>query len=169
VAEGERPKEATAAIGLIVAAGIVEIVLGVYFLLYGGNLLGGLLFLLLGVAYALGGRALLAGESWGWGAGVFAGAFYVLFGLLLLPLAAVTMVLAIVVIVLLFRVREYYGMVRYDPDEEERQKQDLRAQRTANPEDVHCPKCGGTSLWIAPDGSAYCESCRTGTISMRRA
>lgn len=169
VGEGERPKVATVAILLMVATGFAGIALGVYFAGWGGNLFAGLLLFFLGIAYAYGGRGLYQGESWGWGAGVFAGAFYVLLGIFLLPLAAVTLVPAVVVIVLLFRVREYYGMVRYDEDAEVQKRDDLRAERTANPNVVHCPRCGSTSLWIAPDGSAYCENCKTGIISVKPA
>ncbi len=161
-----RPQIATVAIYGMIAGGALGIGLGVYLLVWGGNLLAGLLYLLLGFAYAYGGRGLINGESWGWGAGVFAGIFFVLFGLVLLPLGAVTLVPAVVVMVLLFRVREYYGMVRYDPDEEETRKDELRALRTANPGGVRCPHCGAVSLWIARDGSAFCESCKTGTISL---
>jgi hypothetical protein len=163
-----RPREAILAIWLMIAGGAVSIALSVYWMLWGGNALGGFLVLLLGIAYMYGGRALRAGESWGWGAGVFAGVFYVFFGLFMLPLAAILIVLAIVVMFLLYRVRDYFGMVRYDPEEEERRKKELETQRTSNPEGLHCPRCGSTRLWVAPDGSAFCQECRTGTISLRR-
>ena len=170
MAEGERPLAATAAIFLMIGAGAFGLALGAYhFLLGGGNPLGGFLFLIVGIAYAYGGRALHKGESWGWGAGVFAGAFYFLLGIFLLPWAAVGMALAAVVIVLLLLAREYYGMVRFDPKEEERRKTETKAQRMSNPEGLHCPHCGSVALWVAPDGSAFCDTCKTGTISIRPA
>ena len=170
MAEGERPLAATAAIFLMIGAGAFGLALGAYHLLLGGgNPLGGFLFLIVGIAYAYGGRALHKGEGWGWGAGVFAGAFYFLLGIFLLPWAAVGMALAAVVIVLLLLAREYYGMVRFDPKEEERRKTETKAQRMSNPEGLHCPHCGSVALWVAPDGSAFCDTCKTGTISIRPA
>jgi hypothetical protein len=166
-AKGGRPAIATAAIDVMIVGGFLGLGLGVYLMIWGGNLLAGFLFLLLGFAYAYGGRGLLVGESWGWGAGVFAGLFLILFGLLILPLGLLTLVPAAIVIVLLLRVREYYGMIRFDPDEEERKKDELRAARTANPEALHCPHCGATTLWIAADSSAFCDTCKTGTISIK--
>jgi len=163
-----RPREATVAIYLMLATGAIALALSLYWMFWGNNILGGTIVLLLGIAYVYGGRALHKGESWGWGAGVFAGIFVLLFGLFLLPYAAVLIVLAIVVIVLLFRAREYFGMVRYDRDEEERAKKDLESQRTSNPEGLLCPRCGSTRLWVAPDGSAFCLNCRAGTISLKR-
>ena len=162
-----RPTAATAAIGLMLVAGGVDLGLGVYWALWGGNALGGLFFLFVGIAYLYGGRGLYAGESWGWGAGIMAGAFAILFGVPLLPFGAIPSVLAVVVIVPLVLVREYYGMVRYRPKEEERQKEERHAERTRNPEGLHCPHCGSTRLWIAADGSAYCDNCKTGTIALR--
>jgi hypothetical protein len=92
--------------------------------------------------------------------------FVVPLGLFLLPYSAVLIVLAILVDVLLFRVREYYGMVRYDREGEERAKKELATERTSNPEGLHCPRCGSTRLWVAPDHSAFCQNCRAGTISL---
>jgi len=163
-----RPMEATVAIYLMLVTGAIALALSVYWMVWGNNLLGGILVLLLGIAYLYGGRALRDGESWGWGAGVFAGVFYVFFGLFMLPLAAILIVLAVVVMFLLYRVRDYFGMVRSDPEEEDRRKKELETQRTLNPEGLHCPRCGSTRLWVAPDGSAFCQECRTGTISLRR-
>ena len=90
-----------------------------------------------------------------------------LFGVLLLPFGAIPVALAVVVIVPLVLVRTYYGMVRYRPEEEERKKEEVHAERTRNPEGLHCPHCGSTKLWIAADGSAYCDNCKTGTIALR--
>lgn len=163
-----RPREATVAILLMLATAVIALVLSVYWMFLGSNPLGGLIIILLAVAYLSGGRALNAGESWGWGAGVFAGIFYVLFGFLLLPFGGILIGLAIVVIVLLYRVREYFGMVRYDADEEGLKKKSFEAERTSNPEGLHCPHCGSTRLWVAPDGSAFCQNCRAGTISLKR-
>jgi hypothetical protein len=163
-----RPLEATVAIYLMLATGAIALALSLYWMFWGNNILGGTIILLLGIAYVYGGRALRKGESWGWGAGVFAGIFVLLFGLFLLPYAAVLIVLAIVVIVLLFRVREYFGMVRFDREGEERAKQELESHRTSNPEGLHCPRCGSTRLWVASDSSAFCLNCRTGTISLKR-
>lgn len=162
-----RPTLATAAVYLMFVTGLAGIALGLYFTVAQGGLLAGILFVVLGGAYALGGRALHRGDSWGWGAGMIAGAFFVLLGILLLPLAAITLALAVITVVLLYRVREFYGMVRFDAEAEERTKAALRAERTANPEGLHCPHCGGTALWIAPDGSAWCEACKTGIISVK--
>ena len=164
-----RPTLATAAIFLMTGTGFLSLGLGVYFMIFGGSLLGGIIFLALGAGYASGGRALYKGESWGWGAGVFAGAFYFVFGFFLLPWAAIAMALAAVVIVLLIVVRGHFGVVRYDAAAEELKKTQLKEQRTRNPEGLHCPHCGNVSLWVAPDGSAYCDSCKTGTISIRPA
>lgn len=163
-----RPREATVAIYLMLVTGAIALALSVYWMAWGGNLLGGILVLFLGIAYLYGGRALRDGESWGWGAGVFAGIFFALFGIFLLPFGAILVVLAVVVMVLLFRVRSYFGMVRYDPGEDDKKKQELETLRTSNPEALHCPRCGSTRLWIAPDGSAFCLDCKTGTISLRR-
>jgi len=163
-----RPVEATAAIYLMLATGAIALALSMYWMFWGNSLLGGTIVLLLGIAYVYGARALHKGESWGWGAGVFAGAFVVLFGLFLLPYAALLIVLAIAIIVLLLRVRDYFGMVRPDPKEQERAKKELESQRTSNPEGLHCPHCGSTALWVAPDGSAFCQNCKAGTISLRR-
>lgn len=167
MAAGARPREATVAILLMLLAGAAGLALGLYFVIWGGNFFGGLLILALGATYVLGGRALRRGQSWGWGAGLFAGGVLLILGVFLLPLAAPTMALAVGVIVLLFRTREYYGMVRADPEEEDRRREELRAQRMANPERLHCPHCGSTQLWIAADGSAFCETCETGTISVK--
>jgi len=164
-----RPMLATVAIYLMLATGAIALALSLYWMFWGNNILGGTIVLLLGIAYVYGGRALRKGESWGWGAGVFAGIFVLLFGLFLLPYAAVLIVLAIVVIVLLFRVRDYFGMVRYDREGEERTKKELETTRTSNPEGLHCPHCGSARLWVAPDGSAFCQNCRAGTISLKRA
>ena len=162
-----RPSAATAAMAVMLAAGGADLGLGVYWIFWGGNALGGLFFLLIGAGYLYGSRGLHGGESWGWGAGIMAGAFSILFGVLLLPLGAIPVVLAVIAIVPLVLVREYYGMVRYDPKEEERQKEKRHTERTRNPEGLHCPHCGSTQLWIAADGSAYCGDCKTGTISLR--
>jgi len=176
--KGLRPVTASVAIAFMVGSGIGTIVLGVYFLIvlfapswgslfFGAGVLGVLLTWLLGFIYAYGGWALWKDQSWGWGAGVFGGALYLMLGWLISPiLFAAFMGIAIVVMVLLFQAREYYGMVRPDPEAEERARQELRAQRMANPDRFHCPRCGATSLWVAPDGSAYCESCRAGIISI---
>lgn len=167
MAEAGRPKEATVAILLMFAGGAAAIGLAVFFGTVRGDVLAALLFLILGVGYVFGGRGLQRGESWGWGAGVFAGALYVLFGAFLLPWAAVTMALAIGVVFLLLRVRAYYGMVRHDPEEDERKSVELRTARTGNRAGLHCPHCGSTLLWIATDGSAVCENCKIGTISIQ--
>ena len=166
---GERPAFATAAIYLMIASGLGTIGLAVYFLVVGTGGFGVLILFALGFVYAYGGRGLTKGESWGWGAGVFGGVLYLLLGYFIHIFVVVFMGLAIVVIALLYQSREYYGMVRFDPDEEDRRKKELRALRMANPRALHCPKCGSTSLWIAEDGSASCESCKTGIISIQRA
>ncbi|TLZ51230.1 MAG: cytochrome d ubiquinol oxidase subunit II [Methanobacteriota archaeon] len=164
-----RPAAATLGIALMIVTGLVDLGLGAYWLFWGANLLGGVLFLAIGAAYLYGGRALRGDESWGWGAGVFAGAFAIFLGFLLLPFGAAPIALAVVVIAILVSVREYYGMVRYDSAEEDQRKAELRAQRTANPSGLHCPRCGSTRLWIVADGSAFCENCKSGILSVRPA
>ncbi len=164
-----RPTLAAAAILLMLAAGAASAVLGLYSIAYAGNLLAAILLLLLAATYLLGGRGLWKDESWGWGAGMFGGVLAILFALVLPLLAVVVAVLGIAAMVLLFVVREDYGMVRFDPKEEERRKKELEAARTRNPEGLHCPHCGSTALWVAPDGSAWCTSCKRGVISIRPA
>ncbi len=165
-AKAARPPIATAAIGLMLAAGGVDLALGIYWILWGANAFAGFLFLLIGGAYAYGGRGLYADESWGWGAGVLGGVLAVLVGVLVLPLGAIPIGVAIAVIVPLVLVRDHYGMVRFNPDVEERRNEEVRAQRTQNPGGVHCPRCGSTQLWIAKDGSAFCENCKAGILSI---
>ena len=166
-APGERPKFATASVYLMVASGLGTIGLGVYFLFVGGAGFGVILLFALGFVYAYGGRGLMKDESWGWGAGVFGGFLYLLLGYFIHLYTVPFMGVAVVVIALLYLSREYYGMVRYDADEEEQRKVELRAARTANPQGVRCPKCGSAQLWISEDGSASCESCRAGIIALR--
>ncbi|MBI4416549.1 MAG: hypothetical protein HY557_06170 [Euryarchaeota archaeon] len=165
--DGERPRGATIGIAVMAAAGAAATLLGLYFVFWGDNAFGGFLVSALGGIYMLGARALHRGESWGWGAGVFAGAALVLFNLFLLPLGAAVVLLIAATLVLLFRVRAYYGMVRYHPEDDERRKKELEAQRTANPDGYTCPNCGSTRLWVAPDGSAYCTECKRGIIALK--
>ena len=165
----ERPREATLAVLLMAVTGAVGLGLGAYLIGWGGDLLGGTFLLTLGATYAYAARGLHRGESWGWGAGMFAGGFCFLFGIFLLPLTGILLALAAVVMVLLYRARVYYGMVRYDPAEDERKKAELESARTQNPDGIHCPHCGGTRLWISSDDSAFCLDCRIGIISIRRA
>lgn len=166
-ATGGRPKPAAVAVYLMVASGLGTIGLAVYFLVTGKSGFGAVLLIALGFVYAYGGRGLMKDESWGWGAGVFGGVLYLLLGYFIHLYVLPFMGIAVVVIALLFLSREYYGMVRFDPDEEDRRKQELRAARTANPQGVHCPKCGSAGLWISEDGSAWCESCKAGIIALR--
>lgn len=167
VQKGVRPMYATIAIFVMLASGLATVAIGVYFLVVGASVFGVLLVWLLGSIYALGGRALQRGETWGWGAGVFGGVLYWLFGPFLHPIMFAFIALAIVVVVFLFLSREYYGMVRPDPKADERTREQLQAERTANPRGLHCPRCGSTALWIASDGSAFCTACKVGTISLR--
>ena len=177
--KGLRPMPASIAIALMLGCGIGTIVVGFYFfavLLVPAwgisfvtvSLLDVLLTWMLGFIYTYGGWALRKDQSWGWGAGVFGGVLYLLLWWPIEPFVlSPFLALAVIVIALLFSVREYYGMVRPDPEEEERTRQRLRDERTANPARLHCPRCGSTDLWISPDGSAYCQSCRAGIISAR--
>ena len=166
-APGERPKLATVATYLMIAAGLGTIGLAVYVVIDRGSLFGVLILAVLGFVYAYGGRGLMKDESWGWGAGVFGGVLYLLLGYFIHLFVVPFMGIAVVVIVLLYLSRGYYGMVRFDPDAEERKKAELRASRTANPQGIHCPKCGSPQLWISEDGSAFCEACKTGTVALR--
>jgi len=167
VARGIRPISAEIAAFVMIAAGVATIVFGAWAAVSGSNLLGVLLTWALGLIYAYAGLRLRRDESWAWGAGVFGSILYVLLGWLLHWIMLVFTGVAIAVLVLLFDSRAYFGVVRPDPAEEKRARERLRAERTANPDRLHCPRCGSTSLWLAPDGSAYCDSCRAGTISIR--
>lgn len=163
---GQRPGAAAYAVVLMIAAGAIALGLSVYWMFWGGRVVGGVLNLVLGFAYLYGGRALYRGDSSGWGAGVFAGGLFILFGLFLLPFSAILIALAVAVIVLLYRARGYFGMVRHDPEEEERRKKAFETERTSNPTGFHCPRCGSNLLWVAPDNSAYCLACKAGTIAL---
>lgn len=153
----------------MLGTGVLTIGLAVYFIVTGGNVVGITIMIVLGAVYTYGGRGLYKDEAWGWGVGMFGGILFIVFGPLVNLMLVVPMAIAIVVMVLLFRVREHYGMVRTDPEEEARKREALRAERMENPEHHSCPHCGSDQLWIASDGSAYCENCRTGTISVKSA
>lgn len=165
--KGERPKFATVAIFLMIGSGLGTLVAGVALLYLGVNLIGALVAWMLGFVYAYGGRALYKDEAWGWGAGVFGGVLYLVFGLFLHVLLIPFMAIAVVVIVLLLPVRGHFGMVRVDPTEDMRKAGQLRSSRMANPDGLHCPRCGAITLWIAADGSAFCDTCKAGIISIR--
>lgn len=166
--EKARPVFATAALVVMAASGFAAMGLGIYYVVWGGNFFGGLVEFLLGFVYAYGARALQKGESWGWGAGVFGGVLFALFGLVLLPYAVVTMALGVVVLVLMVLARKHFGLIRIDPRAEERDRTALKALRTKNPRGLKCPHCGSTSLWLSPDGSAFCDACKKGILSIRR-
>lgn len=167
MAEPEPEGKSKLPVLLMAATGAALAVVAAYFLVWGGSLLGGIVFLFFVVPYATGARALHRGESWGWGAGVLTAVFVALVGAFLLPYAAVAIVPAVACAVVLYRTREAFGMVRSDPAAEARNREEFRQRRTANPEARTCLHCGATTLWIAPDGSAYCESCKVGTISVK--
>lgn len=160
--------EATYAVILMLVGGAVATSLAGYWIFGGISFLGGLFYGVLGVAYILGGRDLHRGRNSGWAVGMAAGALLILDGLFRLPWAAVPMVPAISVMILLYRSRAYFGIIRYDPEVDERAMRELEAARTSNPDGLHCPHCGSLRLWLALDGSAYCQDCRVGTMSLRR-
>src|SRR3989442_6982915 len=68
-AKAARPPTATAAIGLMLAAGGVDLALGLYWILWGANAFAGFLFLLIGGAYAYGRPGPYTDAALGLGAG----------------------------------------------------------------------------------------------------
>lgn len=167
MAEPASERKSKMPVVLMAATAAALVAVAAYFVMWGGGVVAGLVFLFMAVPYGTGARALHRGESWGWGAGVLTAVFVALVGAFLLPVSAIAIVPAIGCAAVLYRTREDYGMVRTDPEAEARRREEFRRDRTANPEGQACPHCGATSLWIAPDGSAYCESCKVGSISVR--
>ena len=160
------PMSATAAMLLMTGIGLATFGLMVWAILGGFSGVGILLLLLLAILYIAGAWGLHKGDGWGWGAGVFGSVLFWIVGPWLSLFTLLFAGFSVVVFILLLLSREHYGMVRYDPELDAQAKAALRAARTQNPAGRYCPHCGSPQLWIASDGSAYCENCRTGTISL---
>ncbi|GEM_PF-6002675 len=103
-----------------------------------------------------------------WGTAMILDVFAFLLALLTWDLIVIAALLASFVVLYSFRLPFGVGAWKIESSKENDRSRTLISERTRNPAGVRCPKCGADTLWVASDGSAFCLTCRAGTIELAR-
>ena len=111
---------------------------------------------------------LYRGRFTAWGTAMILDVFALLLALVTLDLFVLAALLASFVVLYLFRLPFGVGAWKIESAKENDRSRTLIGERTRNPAGVTCPKCGADTLWVAGDGSAFCLTCRAGTIELAR-
>ena len=118
-------------------------------------------FVALGTGYYL-----FRGRFTAWGTAMIVDVFALLVGLAVLDLYVIGALVASFIVLYLFRLPFGVGAWKIEADKENGKARALIDGRTRNPTGLRCPKCGANTLWLAEDGSAFCLTCRAGTIEL---
>ncbi len=133
----------------------------------------GVLFFIFGVMMIIFVYYVFKVEYWSWSS-----VFIVLVLILLLAVPslilkpsisfAIIVGYGILLAVVLFIVRKTYGVGVWKMQQlkEKEQKKIRDAKRTANPEKLRCPRCRSDELYIAEDGSTFCNKCKVGYVNI---
>jgi hypothetical protein len=103
-----------------------------------------------------------------WGTAMILDVFAFLLALVVFDVYVIGALLASFVVLYLFRLPFGVGAWKIESTKENDRSRTLISERTQNPAGVRCPKCGADTLWVAGDGSAFCLTCRAGTIELVR-
>ena len=114
------------------------------------------------------GLYLYRGRFTAWGTAIIANAFAFLLALATLDPYVLAALAASFVVLYVFRLPFGVGAWKIESAKENEQTRALIEERTRNPAATRCPKCGAATLWLAEDGSAFCLTCRAGTIELAR-
>jgi uncharacterized membrane protein YqjE len=111
---------------------------------------------------------LYRGRFTAWGTAIIANALAFLVALATADVYVLGALIASFIVLYVFRLPFGVGAWKIESAKENERTRALIAERTRNPDGARCPKCGGAALWVADDGSAFCLTCRTGTIELGR-
>jgi len=111
---------------------------------------------------------LYKGRFTAWGTAVIVDAFAFLVALVTVDLFVVAALIASFVVLYVFRLPFGVGAWKIESAKEDGRSRALIGERTRNAAGTRCPKCGADTLWVAEDGSAFCLTCRAGTIEIGR-
>jgi hypothetical protein len=114
------------------------------------------------------GYYLYRGRFTAWGTAMILDVFALLLALATLDLYVFGALLFSFVVLYVFRLPFGVGAWKIESAKENDRSRTLIGERTRNPAGVTCPKCGADTLWVAGDGSAFCLTCRAGTIELAR-
>ncbi len=111
---------------------------------------------------------LYRGRFTAWGTAMILDGFAFLLALATLDLYVLGALVASFVVLYVFRLPFGVGAWKIESAKENDRSRGLIGERTRNPAGATCPKCGADTLWLAGDGSAFCLTCRAGTIELAR-
>lgn len=138
------------------------------FIFPGSGALGALYFIF-GLLLLVPAFYMLEAEGWSWSSGTVVLAFVFLFAVPTLNYILITYSVVFAVILFLFRLTYGVGAWKLQHAKEEKERKIRNAKRTANTGGLHCPRCGGTKLYICDDGSTFCADCKEGFVNIRDA
>lgn len=111
---------------------------------------------------------LYRGRFSAWGTAMILNVFALLLAIVVFDLYVLGALIASFVVLYIFRIPFGVGAWKIEATKENDLSRAVIGERTRNPAGVKCPKCGADTLWIAGDGSAFCLTCRAGTIELAR-
>ena len=103
-----------------------------------------------------------------WGSAIVVNVFALLLALVSLDVFVLAALIASFVVLYVFRLLFGVGAWKIESAKENERTRALIDTRTRNALGARCPKCGAETLWVAEDGSAFCLTCRAGTIELAR-
>ena len=109
---------------------------------------------------------LYRGRFTAWGTAMIVDVFALLVAIAVFDLFVIGALVASFVVLYTFRLPFGVGAWKIESDKENGKARTLIDGRTQNPTGLRCPKCGANTLWLAEDGSAFCLTCRAGTIEL---
>ena len=112
------------------------------------------------------GYYLFRGRFTAWGTAMIVDVFALLVAIAVFDLFVIGALVASFVVLYIFRLPFGVGAWKIESDKENGKARTLIDGRTQNPTGLRCPKCGANTLWLAEDGSAFCLTCRAGTIEL---
>ncbi|TLZ72017.1 MAG: hypothetical protein E6K10_03490 [Methanobacteriota archaeon] len=114
------------------------------------------------------GLYLYRGRFTAWGTAIIVNTFSLLLALATIDLYVAAALIASFVVLYLFRLPFGVGAWKIESAKENERTRALIEERTRKASGMTCPKCGARTLWLADDGSAFCLTCRAGTIELAR-
>jgi len=153
----------------IATAGVLFAVAGTEFasVVLARDLVIASLWVLFGFVALATGVYLYRGRFSAWGTAVIMNVFALLVAVVTLDLYVVAALIASFVVLYVFRLPFGVGAWRIEAQKEDVRSRGLIEQRLRPAAGVFCPKCGAATLWLAEDGSAFCLTCRAGSIELR--
>jgi len=109
---------------------------------------------------------LYRGRFTAWGTAIIVNTFTLLLAIVTVDLYVIAVLVASFVVLYVFRLPFGVGAWKIEAEEQNVRARELITERTRVPAGLRCPKCGSEALWLADDGSAFCLSCRAGTIEL---